>query len=152
MADENNFSTTDLTGLTADLVSAYVTNPSNHVSADELPGLILNVYNAFSNLGSATVEASGEPAVEHKTKAEIKKSIGPDYLISFEDGRQFKSMKRHLSILGLTPDQYRAKWGLPATYPMVAPNYAAQRSAMAKSMGLGSGGRQPKKPARKPKA
>lgn len=122
--------------LTADIVSAYVSN--NPVPAAELASLIASVSAAISGLGQS-VEAEATvltPAVNPK------KSVLPDYIISLEDGRKFKSMKRHLGLLGMTPDDYRTKWGLPRDYPMVAPNYAAARSALAKNMGLG----------RKPKA
>ena len=121
----------DLGALTADIVSAYVAN--NSVPQSELPTVIASVHAALQNLGApkaAEVERP-EPPVP------IKKSITPDYLISLEDGRGYKSLKRHLTGRGLTPDQYRQKWGLPSDYPMVAPNYAKQRSELAKSLGLG---------------
>ncbi|MCO5164721.1 MAG: MucR family transcriptional regulator [Mesorhizobium sp.] len=132
MADETQ-KQDELIELTADIVSAYVSN--NPVPPAELPSLIAQVNAALRGLGTPESKAGAErpaPAVP------IKKSITPDYLISLEDGKKFKSLKRHLSThYGLTPDEYRAKWGLPADYPMVAPNYAASRSALAKSMGLG---------------
>ena len=123
--------TTDLGALTADIVSAYVSN--NSVPQGELPTVIASVHAALQNLGAPKqVEAERpEPPVP------IKKSITADYLISLEDGRGYKSLKRHLTGRGLTPDQYRQKWGLPSDYPMVAPNYAKQRSELAKSLGLG---------------
>jgi predicted transcriptional regulator len=121
--------------LTADVVSAYVAN--NPVPANELPALIQQIHQTLSSLGSNG--SSTEPAGEkQKPAVPIKKSVTPDYIISLEDGRQFKSLKRYLQTShGMTPDDYRAKWNLPSDYPMVAPNYAAQRSALAKTMGLG---------------
>lgn len=119
--------------LTADVVSAYVSN--NSVTAGDLPGLINEVYLALTRVGSAPVAAPVEPA---KPAVNPKKSITPDYIICLEDGKKFKSLKRHLSTMySLSPEQYREKWGLPADYPMVAPNYAEARSRLAKEMGLG---------------
>lgn len=123
----------DLTGLAAQVVAAYVEH--NKLAVVDLPQLISGVHRALATLGApAPVE---EPTLQKATPAQIRKSISPDHLVSFEDGRPYKSMKRHLSARGLTPDDYRIKWGLPDTYPMVAPNYSAQRSALALSMGLG---------------
>jgi predicted transcriptional regulator len=117
--------------LAASIVAAYVTN--NPVQAANLPSLIESVHSAVAGLDKVA-----EPAAAAKAPAvNPKKSVFPDYIISLEDGRRFKSMKRHLGLLGMTPQEYRAKWNLPADYPMVAPNYAAARSALAKSMGLG---------------
>src|SRR4051812_44242187 len=128
--------------MTADIVSAYVGN--NSVSASDLPTLIQSVHRALSTVTGGAVEAAPapkEPAVP------IKKSITPDYLVCLEDGRKFKSLKRHLRTkYDMSPDEYRSKWGLNKDYPMVAPNYAKARSDLAKQMGLGQGGR---KPARK---
>ncbi len=118
--------------LTAGIVAAYVTN--NSVSANDLPALIQQVHKALTeaSLGpQAPVEAAPVPAVS------VKKSVTPDYLISLEDGRQYKSLKRHLTTRGMTPAEYRAKWNLPKDYPMVAANYSAQRSSLAKTLGLG---------------
>jgi len=124
--------------LATEIVSAFVSH--NSLPAADLPGLIGTVNQALQNLASGSsqkaVEEPKEPAVP------IKKSVQPDYIISLEDGKRFKSLKRHLrTVYNMTPDQYRAKWGLPATYPMVAPNYAAARSELAKRMGLGQGRR-----------
>ena len=132
--------------LTADITSAYVGN--NSVSATELPALIRSIHVALSGVGAPV-----EPPPEAKTPAvSIKKSITDDFLICLEDGRKFKSLKRHLRTkYNLSPEDYRAKWGLPKDYPMVAPSYAASRSALAKSMGLGQGGRKAAKPAAKPR-
>jgi len=119
----------------ADVVSAYVSN--NSVTQADLPGLIAEVHAALTRIEKGvSVE---EPAAPKLTPAvSIKKSVTPDYIISLEDGRKFKSLKRHLSTnYNMTPDEYRVKWGLPADYPMVAPNYAKSRSELAKQMGLG---------------
>src|SRR5690242_6051001 len=123
--------------MTADIVSAYVGN--NTVAAADLPGLIQSVHRALAGVstGGETVEAAPkEPAVP------IRRSITPDYLVCMEDGRKFKSLKRHLRTkYNMNPEEYRAKWGLPKDYPMVAPNYAKTRSDRAKQMALGLGGR-----------
>jgi predicted transcriptional regulator len=128
----------NLTELTADIVSGYVAQ--NTVAPEALPDLIRSVYGALDGIasGDKVVEPAAEP---QKPAISIKKSITPDYLISLEDGRQYKSLKRHLrTAYNMSPEEYRAKWGLPRDYPMVAPAYAASRSALAKSMGLGRGG------------
>lgn len=121
--------------LTADIVSAYVAN--NPIPANELPDLIQQIHQTILSLSSNG--SSAEPSIEkQKPAVPIKKSVTPDYIISLEDGRKFKSLKRYLQTShGMTPDEYRAKWSLPADYPMVAPNYAAQRSMLAKNIGLG---------------
>lgn len=123
----------EIISLVADIVSAYVSN--NSVPAAELPALIATTHAAISNLGSpaaAPVEEKPIPAIS------IKKSITPEYLICLEDGKKFKSLKRHLrTAYDMTPEQYRQKWGLPNDYPMVAPAYAEARSNLAKKMGLG---------------
>ncbi len=120
----------------AEIIAAYVSN--NQVPANELPGLISNVRAALEGTAGAAQsapEAEPEPLVP---AVPVKKSITPDYLISLEDGKKFKSLKRYLQTShGMTPDDYRRKWGLPSDYPMVAPNYAAARSELARSMGLG---------------
>ena len=122
-----------LTQQTVDIVSAYVAN--NNVRTEDLATLINTVRSALSNSGATQ-------AAPAKAEAPMswKKAIKPDYIISFEDGKQYKSMKRHLTRHGLTPQQYREKWGLPKDFPMVAPNYAAARSEMAKRIGLGQKG------------
>jgi predicted transcriptional regulator len=123
----------DLVQLTADIVSAYVTN--NTIEAGQLSKLIEEVHTALVRAPSAAAEPEQKPLVP---AVPIRKSITPDYIVSLEDGRKFKSLKRHLAgTYGMTPDEYRAKWGLPRDYPMVAPNYAKARSDLAKSMGLG---------------
>jgi predicted transcriptional regulator len=119
-------------GLTADVVAAFVSN--NSISATDLPGLIASIHTAIVGLSAPAPEPEAEKPVP---AVPIKKSVTPDYIISLEDGRQYKSLKRHLTGRGLTPADYRAKWGLPRDYPMVAANYAARRSEMAKAIGLG---------------
>ena len=119
--------------LTADIVSAYVSN--NSVSAGDIPGLINQVHSALMRVSGGPIETAAEPL---KPAVPIKKSITPEYLVCLEDGKKFKSLKRHLRTqYNVTPEQYREKWGLPPDYPMVAPNYAAARSQLAKQMGLG---------------
>ncbi len=131
---ENN---TQLIEMTADVVAAYVSN--NVVPAADLPELIRGVHGALQQVETGAEEPEAlEPAVP------VKKSISNDFLICLEDGKKFKSLKRHLRTkYDMSPQQYRDKWGLPADYPMVAPNYAKQRSELAKKMGLGrkAGGR-----------
>jgi len=119
--------------LTADVVAAYVSN--NPVPVGELPNLIADVHAALGRVGG-TVEAP--PIEKQKPAVNPKRSVHEDYIICLEDGKKFKSLKRHLMThYNLTPDQYREKWGLDASYPMVAPHYAAARSQLAKKMGLG---------------
>ncbi len=123
----------DFIELTADIVSAYVSN--NSVPASDLPALISEVHSALSRVigGAAPVI----PVEAPKPAIPVKKSITADYLVCLEDGKKFKSLKRHLrSSYDMSPEQYRAKWNLPADYPMVAPNYAEARSSLAKKMGL----------------
>ena len=122
----------ELTALTADIVSAYVSN--NEIKASELAGLIASVHGA---LGSAGEPAKVEAPDHTVDKAAIRKSMSEDYLTSFVDGKKYKSLKRHLGVAGMTPDEYRGKFGLPKDYPMVAPAYADARSNLAKTMGLG---------------
>src|SRR5215211_1953816 len=121
--------------LAADIVSAFVSN--NSVPVAELPALIGSVHDALTKVASGSTQ---QPAEEPKAPAvPIKKSVQPDYIVCLDDGKRFKSLKRHLrTTYNLTPDQYRAKWGLAHDYPMVAPNYAAARSELAKQMGLGA--------------
>ena len=120
--------------LTANIVSAYVRN--NSVSSAEIPALISQVYLALMRVSSGAAGAG--PAEPLKPAVSIKRSITPAYLVCLEDGKKFKSLKRHLGTqYQMTPDQYRAKWNLRADYPMVAPDYAAVRSQLAKQMGLG---------------
>ena len=129
----------ELLEMTADIVSAYVGN--NTVSAEALPSLISSIHAALSGVSTGPVEPEPEPK---EPAVPIRKSIAPDFLICLEDGRKFKSLKRHLRTkYDMSPEEYRAKWGLPKDYPMVAPNYAKARSELAKQMGLGQGGRKP---------
>ncbi len=119
--------------LTATIVSAYVSN--NPTPASELPALIGQIHAALLRVSTGRAELPLEPA---KPAVPVKKSMTADYLICLEDGKRFKSLKRHLRTqYGMTPEQYRDKWGLPPDYPMVAPNYAVARSQLAKKMGLG---------------
>ena len=122
-----------LRSLTADIVAAHVSN--NSVAVNDLPQLISNVHSALSQLPGAAGPAE-EPPVP---KVSVRASVKPDYIVCLEDGKKLKMLKRHLMThYGLTPDQYREKWGLSADYPMVAPNYAEQRRELAKSIGLGT--------------
>jgi predicted transcriptional regulator len=119
--------------LCADIVSAYVSN--NSAPAADLPSLLNSVYAALTKTAQVQKE---EPKAELVPAVSVRKSVTPDYIICLEDGKKFKSLKRHLrSTYDMTPEQYRAKWNLPADYPMVAPNYAKARSELAKTMGLG---------------
>jgi len=123
----------DLSSLTADIVSAYVAH--NAITSDKLPDFIGSVYGALSR---ASLQAVEPEKVELKPAVPVKKSVTADYIICLEDGKKFRSLKRHLrSHYDMSPDEYREKWGLSHDYPMVAPNYAAQRSDLAKNMGLG---------------
>ncbi|MCK7612743.1 MucR family transcriptional regulator [Roseibium sediminicola] len=123
----------NLIDLTADIVSAYVSN--NTVASTDLPGLINEVYGALQKTANASSEPEPEPL---KPAVPVKKSVMPDFIICLEDGKKFKSLKRHLRThYNMTPEEYREKWDLGADYPMVAPNYAAARSELAKKMGLG---------------
>lgn len=129
----NTSDNNEIASLTADIVSAYVS--ANTIVAADLPGLIESVSAALHE----AEQKSGKPlAVELTPAVTIKKSVMPDYIVCLEDGQKFKSLKRHLRThYDLTPEQYREKWGLSHDYPMVAPNYAASRSALAKKIGLG---------------
>lgn len=130
---------TNFIELTATIVAAYVSH--NSVSAGDLPGLINQVHGALTRVTTGHSEVPSEPL---KPAVSVKRSITPDHLVCLEDGKKFKSLKRHLRTqYDMTPEKYREKWGLPPDYPMVAPNYAAARSQLAKKMGLGQqrGGR-----------
>jgi predicted transcriptional regulator len=129
--------TPELIEMTAEIVASYVA--SNNLAAADVPGLIQSVHRA---LAAAAGAAEPEPPAPKEPAVPIKKSLTPDYLVCLEDGRRFKSLKRHLRTkYDMSPEDYRAKWGLPKDYPMVAPNYARARSELAKQMGLGQGGR-----------
>ena len=149
MTDDSNSARKDidLLELTAHIVSAYV--EKNRLPVSGLADLIASVATSIGGLGKPVVPVAAPlvPAVNPK------KSVTPDFIICLEDGKKFKSLKRHLGVhFGLTPDAYRAKWGLPSDYPMVAPNYAASRSLLAKSIGLGRKAAPVKAPAKARKA
>ncbi len=127
-------SASDFADVTSEVVAAYVRQ--NHIQPSEMPALIASIHAAFSTLGQPKEPPAPEPE-KLVPPVSIKKSITDDYLVSLEDGKRYKSLKRHLSTRGLTPNQYRDKWGLPTDYPMVAPSYAAHRSVLAKQIGLG---------------
>ncbi len=159
MADIETDKTAEARDGAINLVSSYLSNSSNRLSPDEVQAFIRDT---FATLSSLTVPSSAPLEVEKdltKTKAEIKKSIGAEDLTSFIDGRPYKSLKRHLTTNGHTPESYRAAFGLPADYPMTHPAYSARRSELAKAIGLGSKGRKAKasvpvaasKPAREPR-
>jgi len=132
MNEDNGLAET-LIALTVDIVSAHVSN--NSVAVSDLPVLIQNVHGALANLG----EVVPEPEPKQEPAVSVRASVKPDYIICLEDGKKLKMLKRHLMThYQMTPDQYRAKWNLPADYPMVAPDYAAQRRTLAKKIGLGT--------------
>jgi predicted transcriptional regulator len=122
--------------LVTEIVAAHLSN--NSVTMAEIPRLINEVYSALSSLG----QGQSKPAERQEPAIPLKKSVTADYIVCLEDGKKLKMLKRHLrTAYGLTPEQYREKWGLPADYPMVAPNYAKKRSTLARQIGLGTGGR-----------
>jgi predicted transcriptional regulator len=131
---------TNLVHLTADIVAAYVEN--NTIAAGEVAALVGSVHAALSGLG---VEPEPEEIVDRPSPAQVRRSVTPEGLVSFIDGRSYKTLRRHLKTKGFTPESYRETFGLPADYPMVASAYAARRSELAKAAGLGQGGRKPKK-------
>ncbi|MEO5866999.1 MAG: MucR family transcriptional regulator [Sphingomonas sp.] len=132
MVDSNEMHETLIT-LTADIVAAHVSN--NSVAVSDLPVLIANVHGALAGLGGT----APAPDVKQEPAVSIRSSIKPDYVVCLEDGKKLKMLKRHLMThYQMTPEQYRAKWNLPADYPMVAPNYAEQRRSLAKKIGLGT--------------
>lgn len=127
--------------MTADIVSAYVSN--NAIATADIPNLIQSVHQALLGVTLGADEAEPEPP---EPAVPVRRSITPDHIVCLEDGRKFKSLKRHLRTkYDMSPDEYRTKWGLPKDYPMVAPNYAKARSELAKQMGLGQGGRKPRR-------
>lgn len=132
MSDQSETLTTDVLSYTSEIVAAHVAN--NKVPTEELPQLIRDVHAALTGL------AGGGAAAERRDPAvSIKKSVTPDYIVCLEDGKKLKMLKRHLkTAYDMTPEQYRERWGLPADYPMVAPNYAKRRSSLAKKIGLGT--------------
>jgi predicted transcriptional regulator len=129
----DNMNSPNYVELAADIVSAYVSN--NSVATSDLPSLISDIHSALMRISNGVVEAPSEVL---KPAVPVKKSITPDYIICLDDGKKFKSLKRHLRTqYNMTPEEYRERWNLPAEYPMVAPNYAQARSQLAKKMGLG---------------
>lgn len=135
--DLDNMEREEVVRLTADVIAAYVSN--NEVSPTDLPELIRSVHTALGGIGGAE---AAQPAEKQKPAVPIKRSVTPDYIVCLEDGKRLKMLKRYLrSHYDMSPEDYRAKWNLPADYPMVAPNYSKQRSQFAKDIGLGTGGR-----------
>jgi predicted transcriptional regulator len=130
---DNSEDANDLLALTTEIVAAHVSN--NTVAVGDLPQLINQVYNSLANIGSVPAVPSGRP----QPAVSVKKSVHPDYIICLEDGKKLKMLKRHLkTAYNMSPEAYRERWGLPSDYPMVAPNYATQRSRLAKEIGLGT--------------
>ena len=141
MSEDNN----RLRELVATVAAAYFSN--SHVSAADIPGVIGQIAASLNAVGGASAEPAAEEAPAEASqprpsRAQVARSITPDALVSFEDGKRYKTLRRHLSTRGLSPEQYREKWGLPRDYPMVAPSYSAARSEMAKALGLGRKGAQ----------
>ena len=134
MTDQSNSS--DLLTLTTEIVAAHVSN--NTVSVNDLPTLINQVYQSLATIGQGPAATSERP----QPAVSVKRSVHPDYIICLEDGKKLKMLKRHLkTAYNMTPEEYRDRWQLPPDYPMVAPNYARQRSRLAKEIGLGTRGR-----------
>jgi len=132
-SDASPLKSDDILKLAADIVAAYVSN--NPIPVSEVPAMIKSVH---GTLGGLSGIAQGEPSTAQKPVVPVKRSVTPDYIVCLEDGKKLKMLKRYLrSNYNMTPEEYRVKWGLPADYPMVAPNYAAQRSEFAKKIGLG---------------
>lgn len=131
----------DLVEKTVDVVAAYLA--SHSVQSHDIPALIESVHRAFSTIQNGPQEVKEREPLQPRMP--IRKTVTPDYLISLEDGRQYRALKRHLTRLGMTPEEYRTKWGLPSDYPMVAPSYSEKRSQMAKDFGLGARRRKSRK-------
>ena len=130
MSENSSSDGNDIIAWTAGIVASHVQN--NSVAISDLPILIKTVHESLAGLGGETMAEKPQPAVS------VRRSVKPDYIICLEDGRKLKMLKRHLSTAyGMSPEEYREKWGLPADYPMVAPNYAKQRSSLAQKIGLG---------------
>src|SRR5438552_17714947 len=135
MPDPDTMPAEELLRMTSEVAAAYVSN--NNLPSAQLPDVIRTIHESLAALSGAKVAAASEPPTP---AVAIKKSITPDYIVCLEDGKKLKMLKRHLrSTYNMTPDEYRHRWGLPADYPMVAPNYAEQRSEFAKKIGLGRG-------------
>ena len=133
ITESQSAKTDDILRLTTDIVAAYVSN--NTIPVSEVPTMIKNIH---GTLGGLTGTSQGEISTAQKPVVPVKRSVTPDYIVCLEDGKKLKMLKRYLrSNYNMTPEEYRVKWGLPADYPMVAPNYAAQRSEFAKKIGLG---------------
>jgi len=133
-----------LQALVADVAAAYF--ESSHVAPSDIPNVIRQIAESLGSVGDTQAAAPAEVTGPAKmTRAQIRKSITPEALVSFEDGKLYRTLRRHLSVKGLTPDAYREKWGLPADYPITAPSYSAARSALAKQLGLGQRGQQARK-------
>lgn len=157
MVDETPERALNSVELATEITIAWLGNPNTRVSADEVPAFLKSMHNALGELSGAPAAASAQDAVpEHVPAVPVRTSVKPDYILSLIDGRKLKSLKRHLSVHGLTPKEYRERYGLKADYPMVAANYAAQRREVAKKIGLGRKGRDAQKavapppPAEKP--
>ncbi len=132
-SENNGVRSDDILKLATEIVAAYVSN--NPIPASEVPAMIKSVHSTLGGLGAGL---QGEAPSTQKPAIPVKRSVNPDYIVCLEDGKKLKMLKRYLrSNYSMTPEEYRAKWGLPADYPMVAPNYAAQRSEFAKKIGLG---------------
>ena len=132
-APEREISSAEVLELTSDIVSAHVSN--NTVNVSDLPGLIEQVYKTLSNVGRSDEPQSDKPV----PAVSVRRSVTPDYIVCLEDGKKLKMLKRHLkTAYDMTPEEYRDRWNLPSDYPMVAPNYAKQRSRLAKEIGLGT--------------
>ncbi|MGU3661151.1 MucR family transcriptional regulator [Methylobacterium fujisawaense] len=140
----------DTIGTTANLVAAYVCN--NSVPASELPALIASIHMAITGLGTGAVAIQATEEVAKPTASSVRKSISDEGIVSFIDGKAYKTLKRHLTSHGMTPQQYRERYGLPQDYPMVAPAYAAKRSELARAIGLGQVGTKQAKPEPEKKA
>lgn len=137
---------TDLVAMTTDIVAAYVS--ANRLEISQVPGLIASVHTALAGVGSDPGPEPTEP-LRPLTRAEVRRTITDEGLVSQLDGKVYKTLRRHLTVNGMTPADYRNRYGLGDDYPMTAPAYSAMRSAMAKSFGLGSKGRQPRQPVSK---
>ncbi len=147
MTEETDQDSTALLEMTGEIVSAYLGNTS--VGTPQVPDIIVSVHTALRNLKSAEGAVAPEPEVL-KAAVPIRRSVTPDYIVCLEDGKKLRMLKRHLrTTYGLSPEEYRVRWGLPNDYPMVAPNYAKQRSDFAKKIGLGRGRGTPKRGRRK---
>lgn len=132
-SENNGLRSDDILKLATEIVAAYVSN--NPIPVSEVPAMIKSVHSTLGGLGGGF---AGEIQLSQKPAIPVKRSVNPDFIVCLEDGKKLKMLKRYLrSNYGMTPEEYRSKWGLPADYPMVAPNYAAQRSEFAKKIGLG---------------